>query len=85
MLLGATDGAAALFSQQALDNNALKNEARAILDKAIKAHGGTEALEKFPCVRLKMHVILPGHSPSPKEWNWLFAAPDRLKEVRESY
>jgi hypothetical protein len=85
MLLGATGGATELRGHQASDANTPNNEVGAILDKAIKAHGGKETLEKFPCVRLKMRVILPGHSPTPKEWDWLFAAPDRLKEVRESY
>ena len=85
VLLGATGGVAALRGPQSSDANTTKNEAIALLDKAIKAHGGQETLERFPCVRLEMKVVLPGNDRTPKEWVWLFAAPDRLKEVRESY
>ena len=85
VLFGTTCSAAELFGQQASDNKPPVTEALAILENAIKAHGGQATLDKFPCVRLEMKVILPSHDPTPKEWVWLFAGPDRLKEVRESY
>jgi hypothetical protein len=60
-------------------------ETDAILVKAIEAHGGREALAKYGAVRMKWKVILAGNDATPKEWTVLFAAPGKLKEVREGY
>ena len=60
-------------------------DAEAILAKAIKAHGGEEALAKYPAVRLKLKVILEGNDATPRDWEWLFAAPNKLRHTREGY
>jgi hypothetical protein len=59
--------------------------ADALLDKAIKAHGGEEALVKYKGLRLRLKVILAGPDTKPKTWERLFLAPDKYKDVREGY
>jgi hypothetical protein len=60
-------------------------EVDAVLSRAIEAHGGEEALAKYPAVRMKWKVVLGGPDKTPKTWDVLFAAPGKLKEVREGY
>jgi hypothetical protein len=60
-------------------------EAESLLAKAITAHGGEEALNKYKAVRLTLKVTLAGPDNTPKEWKWLFAAPSQFKDVREGY
>jgi hypothetical protein len=60
-------------------------DAEAILAKAIKAHGGAEALAKYPAVRLRLKVVLEGNDATPRDWEWLFAAPNKLRDTREGY
>ena len=62
-----------------------ETDAEAILAKAIKAHGGAEALAQYPAVRLKLKVVLEGNDATPRDWQWLFAAPNKLRDTREGY
>jgi hypothetical protein len=59
-------------------------EADAILAKAIQAHGGEEALARHKAVRLKLKRT---EEPTRFAYNheWLFAAPDKFKDVGDSY
>jgi hypothetical protein len=60
-------------------------EAEALLARAIKAHGGEEALTKYKAVRLKLKVVLEGPDKTPKAWEQLFLAPNKYKDVREGF
>jgi hypothetical protein len=60
-------------------------EADALLAKAIKAHGGEEALTKYKGVRLKLKAVLEGPDKTPKVWEHLFLAPNKYKDVREAF
>src|SRR5262245_55073377 len=60
-------------------------KADALLAKAIKAHGGEEALAKAKAVRLKLKVVIEGPDKTPKVWEQLFLAPNKYKDVREAY
>jgi hypothetical protein len=60
-------------------------EAEALLAKAIKAHGGDEALTKYKAVRLRLKVTFAGPDKTPKVWEQLFLAPNKYKDVREGY
>jgi hypothetical protein len=62
-----------------------QTEAEVLLRKAIKCHGGAEALAKYKAMRLTLKVTLAGPDATPKEWKWSFAAPNQLKDVREGY
>jgi hypothetical protein len=62
-----------------------EKEAEELLAKAIKAHGGEEALARYKAVRLTLKVTLAGPDTTPKEWKWLFAAPNQFRDVREGY
>jgi hypothetical protein len=55
------------------------------LTRAIKAHGGEEALTKYKAVRLKLKVVMAGPDKTPKVWEHLFLAPNKYKDVREGY
>jgi hypothetical protein len=59
-------------------------EAEALLAKAIKAHGGEEALARHPALRVKLKRI---DEPTRFAYNheWLFAAPDKFKDVGDGY
>jgi RNA polymerase sigma factor (sigma-70 family) len=67
------------------DKDPPKDEVSAILDKAIAAHGGRDAIEKYEGAEYKMKVTIAGNDPKPKEWKWIFTAPNSLMEVREGY
>jgi hypothetical protein len=60
-------------------------QAEALLARAIKAHGGEEALTRCKAVRRQLKVILPGPDKTPKVWEHLFLAPNKYKDVREGY
>jgi hypothetical protein len=60
-------------------------DADAILAKAVAAHGGEEALAKYPGVRMKLQVIIEGPAAAPRAWEVLFAAPASMREVREGF
>jgi hypothetical protein len=53
-----------------------------LLDKAIKAHGGEEALAKCKAVHVKMKVNYEGAADVYAQ-EWLFAAPDKLRHSAE--
>jgi hypothetical protein len=59
-------------------------EADAILAKAIKAHGGEEALSKYPAVRVKLRIT-EERTRFAYNHEWLFAAPDRYKDTGDAY
>jgi hypothetical protein len=60
-------------------------QTEALLARAIKAHGGEEALTRYKAVRLQLKVTLPGPDKTPKVWEHLFVAPNKYKDVREGY
>jgi hypothetical protein len=55
-------------------------DADALLEKAIKAHGGEEALTKYAALRVKLKRT---DEPTRFTYNhdWLFAAPDKFKDT----
>jgi hypothetical protein len=61
------------------------SEAEALLAKAVRAHGGAEALNRYAGVRLRLKVQDEGARVGPYDWELLFAAPDKLRDFRESY
>src|SRR4051812_42143603 len=60
-------------------------DAEALLAKAIKAHGGDEALTKHKAVRLKLKATYEGATQFSYNREWLFAAPDKFKQVGEAF
>src|SRR5262249_31424188 len=58
--------------------------AEAGLAKAIKAHGGEDALAKYRALRVKLKR---SELPTRFAYNhdWLFAAPDKFKDVGDAY
>jgi hypothetical protein len=60
-------------------------EAEALLAKAIQAHGGEEALAGHKALRLKLKVVYEGANQFASNNEWLFAAPDKLKETAEGF
>jgi hypothetical protein len=61
-----------------------ETETEALLAKAIKAHGGEEALVKHTALRLKLKRT---EEPTRFAYNhqWLFAAPEKFKDVGDGY
>jgi hypothetical protein len=59
-------------------------ETDALLARAIKAHGGEEALAKYKGLRLRLKVTIAGPDSTPKTWEGLFMAPDKYKEAHEA-
>src|SRR5205823_2726302 len=60
------------------------SEAEALLAKAIKAHGGEKALARHKALRVKLKRT---DQPTRFTYNhtWLFAAPDKFKDVGDAY
>jgi hypothetical protein len=59
-------------------------DADAILVKAIKAHGGEEALGKYKAVRVKLKWT-EERTRFGYDHEWLFAAPDKYKDTGDGY
>jgi hypothetical protein len=58
---------------------------KVVLAKAIQAHGGAEALAKHKAVRLKLTVTDARPNAYAFRREWLFAAPNKFKQVAEGF
>jgi hypothetical protein len=59
-------------------------DTEALLAKAIKAHGGEEALAKYKALRLKLKRTEQA-TRFAYNHEWLFGAPDKFKDVGDGY
>jgi hypothetical protein len=60
-------------------------EARSLLARALKAHGGEETLARFKGLRLRLKISYEGVRQFSYQHDWLFSAPDQFRDTGDGY